>query len=71
MSLTRAFLGAEYMPDKSPPFSPTDETAEGDVFLPDGTPAKFTKPQALDQAGINQVFEFCHIDVPYLDCQGP
>ncbi|KAK9852132.1 hypothetical protein WJX84_008064 [Apatococcus fuscideae] len=43
----------EFMPNKAPPLSSMATTATGDVYLPDGTPSKFTKPQALDKAGIN------------------
>ena len=46
---------AEFMPNKAPPLSSMATTATGDVYLPDGTPSKFTKPQALDKAGINNV----------------
>ena len=47
-------LHAAFQPNNAPPLSSSDETPEGDVYLPDGTPAKFPKPQALDKAGITQ-----------------
>ncbi len=35
-----------------------DTTAEGDVYLPNGSCEKFSKPQALDKAGIKQVSRY-------------
>ncbi|KAK9836076.1 hypothetical protein WJX84_011172 [Apatococcus fuscideae] len=47
----------EFRPGKAQPLSPTDEQPEGDVYLPDGNPAKFLKPQAIDKAGITKLIE--------------
>ena len=50
-----ATVPADYQPNKAPPLSSTAAKAEGEVYLQDGTLAKFSKPQALDKAGIHEV----------------
>lgn len=63
-------LHAAFQPNNAPPLSPTDETPQGDVYLPDGTLAKFPKPQALDKAGITQVCMHGCMRLLCLTCDG-